>query len=308
MNNLAYEPYVRRASASQINMLHGCRMQWYQAYVLKNKQPQTAAMAKGTLLHSVSESFYDLNINTAGIHSDDYVEKFKAWGWKVFDNELDVPRKYFSKILPSISESLHEMFPNSVDYAFEIADCKQMVSELLDTFLRDYKVKLAKYGNTRQAWYVCRPSKTELELKTDDALGYIDELLEINGEFIIVDLKSSNAYKTLFSNSHRRQLQIYAFLLYEQTGKVASHGIIKWIRSGYESHYELGVDGIEAGKTEIEWYKRITVSEDINDYPCNTEYLFCTCNAAKIEKNRGKGWCYWAPECNKILGCEDEEN
>lgn len=298
--------YVRKASASQLNMLHACPMQWYQNYIAQDKQPTTTAMLKGTLLHSVSETFYQLDIRNAGVHKDDYETKFKAHAWKVFDEQLEIPRKYFSKTLPSIKEDLQNLHPDPLNYAMEIGDCKMMVIEMLNTFLRDFKVKLQKYKNIQRSWYICKPKYTEYELSNEFAIGFIDEVLEIDGKIVIVDLKTSNSYRALFSESHYRQLKFYTYLFYLQTGKLAEYGVIKFIRTGFECCYPMGQDVISEMEREMDWYKKVTASTDINSYKCAVDYTFCTCNAATNVKNRGKGWCYWAPKCNKILNCENE--
>lgn len=306
MSNLAYEPYVRLASASQLNMLHACRRKWYYNYILRIKEGKKNHLLKGNLLHSCAEHFYQLDIRKANIHEDDYETKFRGYMWKVFDEQLDTPQEYFNKVLPSIKEDLQELYPDALDYAMEIGDAKTMVRTFMDTFMREFSVQLKKYKNVRQSWYVCRPKFLEYKLKSDNAQGFIDQVIEKDGETVIVDLKSSQMYKTMFNPENYRQLKLYAYLYWLQTGTLATYAVIKYIRFGNEAVYPIDESVIKEMEDELEWYKNITSTEDMSNYPVNLAHEFCTCNLATNEKRRGKGWCFYAEMCNKELGCEDE--
>ena len=305
---MVYEPYKRRASASQLNMLHACKRKWYYSYILKIKEPKSNHLLKGSLIHAVAENFHQLDIQKAGIHEDDYDIKFRAYAWEVFDEQLDKPQEYFGKILPSIKEDLQELYPNELDYAMEIADAKGMIKTFMDTFLRGFAVQFKKYKNIRQAWYVSRPKFLEYDLKSEDAVGFIDEVLEKDGETIIVDLKSSQGYNTMFSVENYRQLKLYAYLYWLQTGKFASYGIVKFVRFGAEICYPFDESIIKEMENELQWYKDITATKDIEEYPMNLEHTFCTCEGATKKKNRGKGWCFYANMCDETLKVEPIPN
>jgi hypothetical protein len=54
-------------------------------------------------------------------------------------------------------------------------------------------------------------------------------------------------------------------------------------------------------ENELQWYKDVTATKDIEEYPMNLEHTFCTCEGATKKKNRGKGWCFYSDMCNETL-------
>ena len=301
--------YVRKASASQINMLRGCRRKWYYSYVLKIKEPKSFPLLKGSLVHGSIENFYKLNIQKAGIHHDDYVEKFQAHMWEVFDAELIKPQSYFGKVLPSIKDDMKNIAEDEVQYAFEIADAKTMLKTFLEIYLREFGVQLKKYKNVPQAYYVCRPKFNEYVFNHPECNGFADAIIEKDGETLLVDYKSSQMFKSGFSTDNYIQLKLYCYLYYHQTGIMPSYGIISYIRFGKDVIYPMSKDVIKEMEELLLWYKNVTATIDIENYPMNTEYQFCTCSTAKIKNRRGKGWCFYADMCDAScsnLNCENE--
>lgn len=298
---MAYEPYKRRASASQLNLLLSCKRKWFYKYVERVKEPTTVAMLRGTWIHSTLEHFFtDMDIKKSGITKLNYKEKFNEYAFKVFDEQLVIGREYFGKPLPSIEEDIKLLCVDAISYAMEIAEARVMVRNFVNKFLIEFEQYVLKYdGQVGRCWYSIRPKQNELVFDFDDVIGYADEVYDYNGEPVIRDIKTSKLYKSGFSSENLLQLKLYSVLYYRKFGVLPKYGIIYYIRYSRECCYEFDESIIQEMEDLLLWYKDVTESVDIADYPRNLDYVFCTANCATKEKNRDKDWCYFADRCSE---------
>jgi len=299
--------YTRKASASQINMYNACPYKWFLRYKRGVKEPTNLSMTKGSMIHSIIEEFYKLNPKNCGITLRNYKTAFPEYSMDVFDKVLIMPRTYFGKDLPTYDEELKALCKDDFEYVKEIIDVKNMVRNYMQLFLMQFEQYARKSEYFTQTWYTMRLKFSELELNTDNFIGYADAIIEKDGRLIINDWKTSSYYRIGYSEEYELQLKLYAAKYAELHGAIPDFGAITFVRVGMQCLYPINKETVvdEANKIISEFLSK-TESDDENDYPRNYQHQFCTCN---MSKNKDKDWCFYQNICNEdILNKREEFN
>lgn len=294
--------YTRKASASQINMYLRCPRLWYIQYKLREKQPPTIAMVKGSLVHAVIEEFYNLNPRGCGINLYNYNEEFQKYATKLFNEILTRPRTYFGSPVPSFEEELRTLCPNDLTYAKEVTSAEKIIRNYVIYFCMQFEQFTEKFKIFAQCWYMLRPKFRELELDLDNFIGYVDAISESNGEVVIKDYKTSSLFGDGFSEEHRLQLKLYAYAYYKLHGVLPKKGVIIYLRYGVRCQYEIQDSTVQEMEDLLHLFMESTESDLAEDYPLNLEDKFCTCLKSRNPEGFASGFrCPCDQFCNKDI-------
>lgn len=291
--------YKRKASASQINLYNACPRKWFLKYKVGIKEPKTVALTNGSFVHSIIEEFYKLNPKGCGINLNNYETEFPKYMDRVIEKVLKMPRKYFGKDIQTYEEELKEVTEDCFAYVKALSDVKTIMRNFLTLFLMQFQQTVNKCEFFSQVWYLCRIKFSELELSTDDFLGYIDSGIEKDNKLILVDYKTSRYYKLSYVEDYELQLNLYAAMYYKLFNVIPDYCCVYFVRYGIQSYHKIDkMNVVREMEDVINKFKENTLSDNIEDYPMNYDYQFCTCKNCTTKKNRGKSWCYYEKWCN----------
>jgi len=297
--------YTRKCSASQINMYNSCPYRWYLRYKKGIKEPNSLPLVKGSMIHSIIEEFYNLNPKGCGITLRNYKSEFPNYITEVFEKVLIMPRTSFGKDLPTYEDELRSLCKDNFEYAKEILDIKNMIRNYMQLFLMQFEQYARKSEYFNIAWYSARLKFSELELNTDNFIGYADSIIEKDGRLIVNDWKTSGYYKLGYSEEYELQLKLYAAKYAELYGTVPDFGAITFVRYGIQTLYPINKETVvdEANKIIAEFMYK-TESDNECDYKRNYDYQFCTCMNSK---HKDKDWCFYQDICNEAILNETNE-
>jgi len=291
--------YQRKCSPSQINLYNKCPRSWWYKYKEKIKEPPTVALIKGSIVHSVIERFYKLDIRKSNITKQNYITEFHEYSTSVLNDILIEDRYVFGKPCQSFKNELQNICNNDFTYAKEITDIRKIIRNYINFFVVQFEQYLDSTGNVPQSWYSLRPKFSELDLSFDRFVGYADSVIENNDGLYVVDYKTSKIYKTGHSEDYRLQVNLYAFAYYKLYGIIPSVGIIHFLRYGRECVYDINKESVITDmENVITEFLDKTESNNIDDYPLNVNHIFCVCS---LSKHKNKDWCYYKNRCDKAI-------
>jgi putative RecB family exonuclease len=289
--------YTKKASASQINLYKACPRKYYFKYIERIKEPQSIALIKGSLVHACIQKFYDLNPKKSNINLQNYKTEFYNYMDDVFERVLKSEKVVFGKTQRSYLEDMNELFDgNEIKIAREIVDVQNILKNYITVFLWQFEQYTESKTIFSQIWYMVKPKFSELELSTQDFLGFVDECIEKDGKLIITDYKTTKHYKLGYSEEYEIQLKLYCYFYYLLNGVVPDYGCIYFVRTGNQCLFPINKETlIPECKKILEDFFFCTKSTDITDYPMNPKYQFCTCI---LSKNASKDWCFYQSMCD----------
>lgn len=289
--------YKRKASASQINLYNACPYKYYLKYKLGIKEPQTLALIKGSFVHAIIEEFYKLKPKECGITLRNYKDEFPKYIMNVSDKVLIMKRKSFGKDVPTFEEELKLLCNDDFEYAKEIIDVRTIIRNYMQMFLMQFEQYAKKSEYFTQAWYSARLKFSELELSSDNFIGYADGIIEKDGSLIVIDYKTSQYYKLGYSKEYERQIKLYAAMYYKLHGEIPDYGCIYFLRYGIQCLYPINKETVvDEMINVIDDFAIKVESDDEIDYPKNYNYQFCTCS---MSKHKDKNWCWYSKYCDK---------
>lgn len=236
-------------SYSRINSFVTCKYMWYLTYIKGLKGKQNGYAASGTFSHSILERFAKGELEIWDL-LDEFIDNY----------ETEVPYKFPPNKYVDLGEKNYnsgiEYFTNfqGFDDLGNIVGAEIQVS----TYLED---KENKYKFT----------------------GYIDLLLEKDGEYIVLDHKSKGKFKNKKEQmEYTRQLYVYAKYVYEKYGKYPTELIFNMFNSQYQVHIPFNMKDYEEA---IDWC--ISTINDIKneiEFCKNVDKFFCDnlCNHRRI--------------------------
>ena len=285
-------------------MYHECPYKWMLRYKKGIKEPPTKALIKGSFVHKVIEEFYALQPRGCGITLNNYKTEFQKYAMDVFDKVLIMGKTYFGKPTPTYAEELRAVCSDDFDYAKEIIDAKNIIRNYIQLFIMQFEQHARNATIFAQVWHTVKPHFNELELKTDDFIGFVDSVVIKDGALCLIDYKSSSLYKFGYSESYERQLHIYAAMYYKLYNEMPKYGVIVFLRFGVQCLYPINEDTIvEEVETLISEFYINTKSDNESDYMRNYDYSFCTCSKSK---HKDKSWCFYQDICEEAIkrdGC-----
>lgn len=240
-------------SYSRINAFKTCKYMWFLTYIKKFKGEQNAFAVSGSFAHSILERY----------------AKEELFLWDLLDEFVDnyddeVPYKFPPNKYVDLGE---KNYNSGVEYFtnFEGFDSIGNVvgAEInVDTNLEDKE-------NNRKFKFT----------------GFIDLLLEKDGEYIVLDHKSKGKFKSKKEQAeYSRQLYIYAKYVKEEYGKFPKKLIFNMFNAGEYIHIPFNLNDYNEAinwcvLTINEIYNELDFDKNIDDFFCN--YL---CNHRSICK------------------------
>src|SRR3989344_9119505 len=247
----------RIQSASSINTYMQCPRKYYYSYKLELPKTESIHTLTGKAVHDTLEKFF--KIPTSEITEENYHFILKhhllnlfneAWMKSLIElikleNDKDTIRRFYQ-------DSLYMLEKFITDYLSSLE--KELVKESFEKAIKKLK------------------PQTEIYMQSEkyNVRGYIDAIIEIDGEVYIIDYKTSS--KDEMTGDYQLQLAIYAMMYQEKEGKLPNKLVLHFLRHGTKKFLEITSELIEKAKKECELIKINTVSNDIKDYEKNPGY------------------------------------
>jgi len=247
----------RIQSASSINTYKQCPRKYYYSYKLELPKTESIQTLTGKAVHDTLEKFF--KIPTAGITKENYQFILKHHLLNLF-NEV------WMKFLPELIKLENDK--NTIRKFYQ--DSLYMLENFITDYLKAISVELTKI-DFEKAIEKLKP-QTEIYMQSEkyNVRGYIDAIIEIDGEVYIIDYKTSS--KDEMTGDYQLQLAIYAMMYQEKEGKLPNKLALHFLRHGTKKFLEVTPELIEKAKKECELIKVNTSSDDIKDYEKNPGY------------------------------------
>lgn len=217
-------------------------------------EPPSAAAIRGTLVHAVLESLFDVPAE---------------------DRTAETARS----LLPRLWDELRIRQPEVAELD-EVRDPARWLASI-DPYLRTYFT----LEDPRRFTPASRELRLDVTLDTGvPTRGYVDRLDESpDGLLRIVDYKTGRAPQARFVESAMYQLKFYALMLYRLRGTVAARLRLVYLGSGEIVEYsptEQNLLAFEQSVTEL--WRTITVAVDTGQFPARRSRLCQWCSFQRI--------------------------
>ncbi|MDD3039619.1 PD-(D/E)XK nuclease family protein [Bacteroides sp.] len=316
---------ARKASASQIIRWLRCPRSYYYAYKQRIKEPKTIHLIRGSLIHEVIEKSFDLDIKEEKITKANYKTKLPASIMHLYEQILEAPGNEFGRPIASPNEFFTELCGDKAND--ELETTRLMLTNYLSQYMMEIEQWTNKFNNFPKAYREVAPKFREMHIDLGYIQAYLDQVYEVEGSVIIADLKTStlttgkavncDSYVpngvTGLNDEYVLQLFIYAWMYWKQTGVYTDWLMLKYLKYGYE--FAIPFKFMDRDKIFkdiellIDTFIEATESDDINDYPMNTEgspriplwnvhNTFCS---AKNTKFAQRHFCYYDRYCNEAI-------
>jgi len=256
-------PYL---SPSQINTYLNCPRIWFNKYILGIDDSFKFALIRGSMVHKCIEDFFRVKVTEFDkFEGGDYYESMKHQMMEIFKKRWKSPM-------------MHQLcVKDGLDYD----NVKQETIDTLMNFIylhwMNARAILSKTGSFNKAWYYTKPKMAEQKLESErhHLKGIVDCVVNLGGEKVIVDYKTSSIFKIPYSKEYKLQLMMYSLLIRERHREFIGIASNFYLKHGIQSFYffeESDLEEVEKLIAEI-WEK--TRSQEQSDYPCNTDFIFC---------------------------------
>ena len=245
---------TRLESPSSINTYNSCKRKYFYSYKLNLPRRDSISTLTGKAVHDALENFF--KIDTTNIDKSNYEVILKHHLLNLFNSS-------WTKALPSLiklendKETIRQHYHDSL--------------YMLQNFIQDFLSTISSIinGNSFQEVFNKLKPQTELYLYSEKhgVHGYLDAVLEINGEIYILDYKTSS--RDDFSDDYKLQLGIYSLMFNEKFGKLPNKVGLHFLRHGTKKYIDVNEELLERAKQECELIKVNTISDDIKDYDKN---------------------------------------
>jgi len=254
-------------SPSSIATYLDCNRKYYNRYCLGIDDSFRFALIRGSMVHKVVEDFFYLKASDfQPDENDDYEMSFCVEMEKIFD------RRWNEKQMRAVCDK--------EDMDYDTAKMESLESVLTFARIQWFNIRggYRKMKNFARSWFFLKPKFSERKLKCESLhlRGVVDAIIDLNDELYIMDYKTSNIFKLPFSEEYKRQLTMYSLMMRETEGEHIYHVGNWFLKYGIQALYEITEDDIDKCKALVEDVYAKTRSIDVNDYPCNTDYMFCS--------------------------------
>jgi len=240
---------LRKLSASQINMFRNCPRSWFYKYVLELPEVETIYQVRGKAVHTVCEKFFD----------------YKPPGglsFKQLKGELaDRAQHLFDAAWKE--EGISEKFGDET-----YNETWEIILKFLQLRNWEMEVIYNKYGESSKAWNWTKPKFREFYVLDEDLMvqGYIDSVIERDGETILVDYKTGSIYKFMLKDDYTLQLYIYAMLYHTKTSILPDYVALEYLQYGKVVSIPVHPVFLEEAEKIIRFTREKMKSVNIKDY------------------------------------------
>lgn len=266
----------RIQSPSSINTFRQCPRKYYYSYIEKIPTKPSIHLVRGTIAHEVAEDFFKINIDNIPENNMDFM--LKIFIQDMLSKKWVEAEEEFAKL---------DMPPEEIN--FYLNETKDMIQLWFLDFMKVVKEDAEEIG-LHEAFKKNTP-KCEEYFRSEGigVQGYVDAILEKDGEVKVIDYKTSKRDK--MSDDYRLQLAIYALLYHERYGKYPDKVGLFLFRHG-ERLLDVDEELLEFARIEVAFVHENTQSKNIMDYP-KKKSILC---------NWGKGQCDFYDMCFKGIG------
>lgn len=245
---------TRTESPNSINTYNQCKRKYYYSYKLNLPRKDSIATITGKAVHDSLENFF--KIDASKIDKSNY--------------SIILKQNLFNLFNVNWSNGIKELLALQIDKEI-IRDYYQDSMSMLQNFINDFLCSLSAHINGKsfeETFNKLKP-KTEIYLYSEKhgVQGYLDAILEIDGEIYILDYKTSSRDEV--TDDYRLQLAIYTLMFEERFNKLPSKVGLHFLRHGTKKFLEVNNELLELAKKECELIKINTISNDIKDYDKN---------------------------------------
>ncbi len=239
----------RVESPSSINTYKQCPRKYFYQYIEKLPGSTSIHLIRGSVVHSVLEDFYDIEIDETTNFRHLHMRALSLFTkyWKKNKVKLDG--------LGLTQDELQFFFDESV----------MMIQNWFNRFKNKMNARMEEERETfAQAFVKLTPIREE-EYRSEAFMvrGFVDLIHEIDGKTIVLDYKTSK--KDDMTEPYRLQLAIYAMLYEEKHGKKPDYVGIDFLKS-IEKLLPVDDELVQHAKFELEQIHASTVSNEMADY------------------------------------------
>ncbi len=294
-----------RISPSSINTFSQCPRKWFFDYIKARTSKQTIHLIRGNVVHKVLEDIFKTRYFPSG----------EAFRISMMKKSLSIFEGYWKEDFKDFE------FDDDTQNKIFYDESKIMVERFITKFCDNIQhgISAKKYSNETQGYYFTRPLMKELWIcdekkiqfdgkwkrkfvkkedleDMEDTLhvgGFIDSVQkDFDNNLILVDYKTSTKYKNVFTEDYMRQLSIYSYLWYKQTGELPKYVCVNYLK--YDESFYLLVtnDLIKYAINEIK-----NMRNNIIDFGLEKEKYFC--KESKL--------CEWCSHQNDCISLKDTE-
>lgn len=230
-------------SYSRINAFNTCPYMWYLTYIKDFKGEGNAYSSTGTFSHSILERY----------------AKGKLYIWDLLDEfvnnyDKEVPYKFPPNKYVDLGEKNYNA---GVEY-FTNFEGFDSIGNIVGAEIK-VETELEDKQNNRKYKFT----------------GYIDLLLEQDGEYIVLDHKSKGKFKSKREQAeYARQLLIYGKYIKEKYGKFPKELVFNMFNAGEYIHIPFNLNDYNKAiswcvSTINEIYNELDFDKNIDDFFCN---------------------------------------
>jgi len=247
----------RVQSPSSINTYKQCPRKYYYQYIEKIETKTNIHQLRGTIVHSVLDNFYNLNLPGPEEDYQKYftesIQKLLVFYWKKAQQELD------------------SLGLNSDQKLFYFEETMFMVMNWVKFFLNDLTKEMSGNLPLKESFFKLTPIREQkFQSESYSVQGFIDAIHFYDSDIHIIDYKT-NA-KQEITEEQKLQLGIYSLLYNEKYQKYPSKVGIFFLRNKLKL-LDFNEELINLAKEEIRLIHLNTLSDNIQDYPCKLSPL-----------------------------------
>ena len=227
----------RVQSPSSINTFKQCQRKYYYHYIEDLPTSASIHTVRGNIAHSALEHFYETDCTE--ITKENYRKSFRIALQNLFIKEWGNYRKELQD-LNLTTQELQNYFDETLSMLFNWCD------QFLERFTR----KITDNETLQETFKNIAP-QTELQLHSENlgVRGFVDAVLETNGEINIIDYKTNK--RAQLKDSIKLQLAIYCLMYEEKFGVRPKRAGAFFLRDTLHM-MEINQDILNHAKFEIE--------------------------------------------------------
>ncbi len=237
-------------SPSSILTFKHCPRKFYYQYILKLPTKKSFALIRGTIVHSVIEDFFKINISK--VSHNNYEIVFKTLIFDLFKQNW----------LKNIDQ-INELVPELDLQEFYYTETAEMLNNWYSLFIEKLQDKIIG-SNLKEAFKSLTPiTETRIINEELKVQGIIDAILKTEKGILLIDYKTSK--KDEINEEYKLQLAIYALLYKNQYNELPFEVGIHFLKHD-EKFIPVDDNLLSFAKAEITDVQEKTQTQDAENY------------------------------------------
>ena len=237
-------------SPSSILTFKHCPRKFYYQYILKLPTKKSFALVRGSIVHSVIEDFFKIDISK--VSHNNYELIFKTLIFDLFKQDW----------LKNIDQ-INELVPELNLQEFYYSETADMLNNWYSSFIEKLQKKIIT-SNLREAFKSLTPiTETRIIDESLNVQGVIDAILKTEYGIKLIDYKTSK--RDEISEEYKLQLAIYALLYKNQYNEIPYEVGIHFLKHD-EKFIPVNDNLLSFAKTEITDVQEKTQTQEVENY------------------------------------------